>query len=142
MIADNSDQPDIYALMSSLLFPSPTKFLAARPKRKTANLPGTNSSIPPVNPTSTAIPPNSKVDEEYVCCFCEHALFYSTEAARKRAIKDRKKELRRKEKIQARAKDVIEGRRRNEEGEDEDWDDECDEDEDEARYGKCTYVVS
>lgn len=69
-------------------------------------------------------------------------MFYSTEAARKRAIKDRKKELRRKEKIQARAKDVIEGRRRNEEGEDEDWDDECDEDEDEARYGKCTYVVS
>ncbi|KAL1413339.1 hypothetical protein Q8F55_001098 [Vanrija albida] len=77
-------------------------------------------------------------EDEYICWSCEYALFYGAEAARKRAIKQRKAELRRREKLRARAYDVTHGRARgHSHSSDDDYDDDEDCDEDEG-HGKCT----
>jgi len=76
-------------------------------------------------------------EDDYICCFCEYDLFYGSESRRKAAIRKRRQELKRKENIKNKAKNVAEGKGKiNEESEYEDGDEdgEC---ADEG-YGKCS----
>ena len=83
-----------------LLFPPPMRMLATRPQRKTAPLPG---AAPGPQPTRAA-------EDDFICTFCEIDLFFSTEKARKRAIRRLKAERKRKENIRNKAKDVADGK--------------------------------
>lgn len=71
----------------SLLFPPPMKVLAARPGGKDVR-PG---------------------EDDYICFSCQYKLFYGSEAQRKHAIKQRREELARREKLRARVYDVTHG---------------------------------
>lgn len=103
------------------------RLLSARPQRKTAPLPGVTSSTQPIRPA----------EDDYVCCFCEMALFFGTEKARKRAIRSIRAELRRKEVIKKKAKNVAEGKGsfRDDDDDDDDEYDDCGEDD---GYGRCS----
>ncbi|TXT15619.1 hypothetical protein VHUM_00122 [Vanrija humicola] len=85
-------------------------------------------------------PAQRPAEDEYICWSCEYALFYGAEAARRHAIKQRKAELRRREKLRARAHDVAYGRiRRPHTDDDDEYDDEEDDGcSDEEGHGKCT----
>ena len=75
-------------------------------------------------------------EDDFICSFCEIELFFSSETARKRAIRRLKAERKRKETIKAKAKNVAEGKGKLKE-EEEEYDDEeeiCEDDE----YGHCT----
>jgi len=90
-------------------------------------------------PNGQQVRPN---EDDYICCFCEYDLFYGSEARRKAAIRKRRQELKRKENIKNKAKNVAEGKgKNNEESEYEDGDDEG-ECEDHEGYGKCSLVFS
>ncbi|KLT44608.1 hypothetical protein CC85DRAFT_283543 [Cutaneotrichosporon oleaginosum] len=107
---------------SSLLFPPPMRVLAARPGGKDQR-PG---------------------EDEYICWSCQYALFYGSEALRKHAIRQRRAEIKRREKLKARAREVATGTRPYRPGgddDDEDYDDEEDEeddDDDDACEGRCS----
>lgn len=125
--ATHIDPYEPYPHHESLLFPPPMRLLAAVPQRKTAPLPGTISETRPVRPA----------EDDFICCFCEIDLFYSSEKVRKRAIRRLKEERRRKEHIRSKAKDVAEGKGtlKDEESdydEDEEW---CG---DEDGHSRCT----
>lgn len=105
------------------------RFLSTRPRTRH---PGPSGQPQPVRPS----------EEDYVCTFCEYTLFYGSEEARKRAIRARRRELRRKQTIKNRAKNVADGKGKGNLGrEDDDWDE--DEDGDagtEGCHGRCSYV--
>lgn len=101
------------------------RFLATRPQRATVPLPGAPQRRVTVRPS----------EEDYICCFCEYDLYYGSEKARKRAIRRRRRELKRKEAIKAKAKNVAEGKGVfKDDSEEDDEDDECDDD----GHGQCT----
>ncbi|KAK4684406.1 hypothetical protein P7C73_g5770, partial [Tremellales sp. Uapishka_1] len=120
-VSPHADPFEPWSHHNSLLFPPPMRFLSARPQRKTAPLPGQASAPTTVRPA----------EDDYICCFCEFALFFGSEASRKKAIRARRQKLKRKDSIKAKAKGVTEGRNKLDEDEEEDG---CDED----GYGKCT----
>jgi hypothetical protein len=86
----------------------------------------TRPNAPPVRPS----------EDDYICCFCEYDLFYGSERRRKAAIRKRRQELKRKENIKNKAKNVAEGKGKINESEYEDGDDdgECED----QGYGKCS----
>lgn len=103
-----------YPWHGSLLFPPPMKFLAARPKSWFAA-----GQAPIARPA----------EDDYLCCLCEYELFFGSEQARRRAIRRRREELRKKNDIKARAKNVTEGKGklgREDEEEDDGYDDDED----------------
>lgn len=75
------------------LGPCPTRFLAAdmKPRR-----PKKSSAEPP--PSSNANP-----TDEWICAFCEYDLFYGDETGLRRALRNRKKILRRRRRARERA---------------------------------------
>lgn len=89
-------------------------------------------------PQSNASTPLSRPGEdEFICCFCEYDLFYGTERQRRRAIRKRREEMKRKESIKVKAKNVADGKGKlNDEEDDDDYDDEeeCVDD----GYGRCS----
>lgn len=106
------------------------RFLSTRPRTRN---PGPSGQPQPQRPS----------EEDYICTFCEYTLFYGSEEARKRAIRSRRRELRRKQTIKTRAKNVADGKGKGNLGrEEDDWD----EDEDggeggaEGCHGRCSYV--
>lgn len=117
---------------AALLFPPSMRILAARPGGKDVR-PG---------------------EDEYICVSCQYTLTYGSEALRKQAIKQRKAELARREKLRARAYDATHGgshrvRRHSHDGghggdgdeDDEDYEDEDEDgcgDEDDDGAGRCT----
>ncbi|XAO26195.1 hypothetical protein I312_105029 [Cryptococcus bacillisporus CA1280] len=107
-----------------LISPPSMRFLATRPQRATVPLPGAPQRRVTVRPS----------EEDYICCFCEYDLYYGSEKARKRAIRRRRRELKRKEAIKAKAKNVAEGKGvLKDDSEEDDDDDECDDD----GHGQC-----
>ena len=90
------------------------RLLSIRPQRKTAPLPGTKVITQSHRPA----------EDDYICCFCELALFFGTERARKRAIRSMRAELQRKETIKTKAKNVAEGKGRFRAEDDDEYDDE------------------
>ena len=100
-VSPHDDPYDSYPQHSYLLFSPPMRLLSARPQRKTAPLPG-GAAVPQVTHTAP--------EDDYICCFCETALFFGTEKARKSAIRQRRAEIKRRETIRAKAKNVVEGR--------------------------------
>ena len=116
-----------------MLFPPPMKFLAARPQRKTAPLPGQPAPVP-IRPS----------EDEFTCCFCYYALYFGSEKLRKWAIRERRREIKRKDAIKQKAKNVAEGKGMNDDEEEDDYDDDeddmsCEDDEDHDE--RCTLVV-
>ncbi|KAL7422421.1 hypothetical protein Q5752_003069 [Cryptotrichosporon argae] len=117
---------------ANLLFPPSMRLLSARPQRKKAPLPGAAKPSPPA--------PERPAEDDFLCCFCEVALYYSTEQSRRRAIRARRKELQRREALRTKARNVAEGRSRlHSHSDDEDEsdfdgyeDEECDD------HGRCT----
>lgn len=105
---------------AALLFPPPMRVLAARPGAKDTR-PG---------------------EDDYICWSCQYALFYGSEALRKQAVRQRRAEIKRREKLKARAREVAMGTRPYRPGgdDDDDYDDEEeeeDDDEDECE-GRCS----
>jgi hypothetical protein len=49
-------------------------------------------------------------EDDYICCFCEYDLFFGSEAARKRAIRRRRRELKKRRDVKARARNIAEGK--------------------------------
>ncbi|KAK8854731.1 hypothetical protein IAR55_003470 [Kwoniella newhampshirensis] len=90
-----------------------------------------NSPLPGTPAPSTAVRP---AEDDYICCFCEYDLFYGSEKARKRAIRQRRRELKRKEAIRLKAKNVAEGRGILKEESDEGEDDDDDYDDVDCKY--------
>ncbi|OWT38552.1 hypothetical protein C366_04485 [Cryptococcus neoformans Tu401-1] len=108
-----------------LISPPSMRFLATRPQRTTVPLPGAPQRRVVLRPS----------EEDYICCFCEYDLYYGSEKARKRAIRRRRRELKRKDAIKAKAKNVAEGRGvLKDDSEEDEEDDECDDD----GHGQCT----
>ncbi|WVO14365.1 hypothetical protein L204_101998 [Cryptococcus depauperatus] len=109
-----------------LISPPSMPLLAARPQRITAPLPGVPQRRTLVRPS----------EDDYICSFCEYDLYYGSERARRQAVRRRRSELKRKEAIKAKAKNVAEGRGviKDETDEDEDEEGECDDD----GHGQCT----
>ncbi|BEI83333.1 hypothetical protein CcaverHIS002_0312010 [Cutaneotrichosporon cavernicola] len=106
---------------ASLLFPPSMRVLAARPGGKDQR-PG---------------------EDEYICWSCQYSLFYGPEALRKQAVRQRRAELKRREKLKARAREVATGTRPYRPGgddDDDDYDDEEDEedDDDDVCEGRCS----
>jgi hypothetical protein len=87
---------------------------------------------------NTATPLSRPAEDEYVCCFCEYDLYYGTERQRRKAIRARRDEMKRKENIKVKAKNVAEGKGKLKEDEEdeEEYDDEeeCVDD----GYGRCS----
>ncbi|RXK35069.1 hypothetical protein M231_07689 [Tremella mesenterica] len=115
-----------YASHANMLFPPPMRFLSARPRRKTAPLPG----APPIVPIRPA-------EDEYTCCFCDYALFFGSEKLRKWAIRERRREIKKKDVIKQKAKNVAEGKPMND-GQEDDYDDDDDCEDDEEHDERCT----
>ncbi len=103
------------------------RLLSARPQRKTAPLPGIPTTTQPVRPA----------EDDFICCFCEMALFFGTEKARKRAIRSMRAEIKRKETIKTKAKNVAEGKGTFRDDDDDDYDD-YDDCGDDDGHGRCT----
>jgi hypothetical protein len=101
------------------------RFLSTRPHTRT---PGPTGQLPPSRPS----------EEDYICTFCEYTLFYGSEEARKRAIRFRRRELRRKQTIKTRAKNVADGKGKGNLGREEDEWDEDEEDGGEGCHGRCS----
>ncbi|WWD19125.1 hypothetical protein CI109_103583 [Kwoniella shandongensis] len=114
-VSPHGDPYEPYPHHLDLVAPPSMHFLAAQPIRKTAPIPGTHA--PP-----TAVRP---AEDDYICCFCEFDLYYGSEKARKRAVRQRRRELKRKEAIKMKAKNVAEGRGTLKEESDEEEDDQC-----------------
>ena len=82
------------SLIANLLFPPPTRFLSAQPRRgRSANQPH----------------PDDPPSEEYLCVFCSYDLFYGTTDAKRKVIEKRKKMLARRRRAKERASGVANG---------------------------------
>ncbi|WVQ80229.1 hypothetical protein IAT38_002334 [Cryptococcus sp. DSM 104549] len=131
-VSPQGDPYEPYPSHLDLIAPPPMHFLAARPQRVTAPLPGAPTPRTVVRPS----------EDDYLCCFCEYDLYYGSEKARRRAVRRRRQELKRKEAIKTKAKNVAEGRgtvKEETDGEDDEDDEaevegECDDD----GHGRCT----
>lgn len=93
-------------------------------------------------------------EDENICFSCQYALFYGSEAQRKHAIKQRREELARREKLRARVYDVTHGSNRTrrhgsdagsndgddqgDEDDEDDYEDEEDDDHCASGHGRCT----
>lgn len=90
-------------------------------------------------------------DHEYICVSCQYALFYGSERLRKEAIKQRKAELARREKLRARVLEAGQGNRsrrhssdtndKDDEEDEEDYEDgdeDAEGDECHGAHGRCT----
>jgi hypothetical protein len=128
-VSPHDDPYEPYPLQSSLLLPPPMRLLSARPQRKTAPLPGAAPVAQQVRPA----------EDDYICCFCEMALFFGSEKLRKRAIRSRRAELKRKEAIKTKAKNVAKGKGMfRDDDDDDDYDDDYEDDcQDGAGCGRC-----
>ncbi|KIY45006.1 hypothetical protein FISHEDRAFT_61505 [Fistulina hepatica ATCC 64428] len=87
------------AQVQNSLSPLPLRFLAAEvpPRRRRKNRPAP-SSVAVVNPA-----------EEWICAFCEYELFYGEDLEYRRAIRNRKKILRRRRRARERASAAASG---------------------------------
>lgn len=86
----------------SLLFPPPTRFLSATPRHKSRRS-GNGSEPAPLGATVSS--------DEYVCVFCDYALFYSPdENRRRRTVGKRKKLLARRRRAKERASRGVAGK--------------------------------
>jgi len=87
----NSNQAN--ANVQNYLGPMPLRFLSAEiPPRRRKKAPGVQPTSQLTNPT-----------DEWICAFCEYALFYGDELEYRRAIRNRKKILRRRRRARERA---------------------------------------
>lgn len=77
-------------------------------------------------------------EDDYICWSCQYALFYGSEALRKNAIKQRRAEIKRREKLKARAREVATGTRPYRPGGDDDDEDDEEDDDDDACEGRCS----
>ncbi|WVQ77688.1 hypothetical protein IAR50_007378 [Cryptococcus sp. DSM 104548] len=128
-VSPQGDPFEPYAYHFDLISPPSMRFLATRPERVTAPLPGAPQKRTLVRPS----------EDDYVCCFCEYDLYYGSERARRRAIRSRKAELKRKEAIKTKAKNVAEGRGTfKNESDEEDEEDEDEEGCEDDGHGHCT----
>ncbi|WWC71501.1 uncharacterized protein I206_105459 [Kwoniella pini CBS 10737] len=129
-VSPHGDPYEPYASHMSLFNPPPIMFLATRPKRRVTNSNGEEVMM------NMDIRPN---EDDFICCFCEYDLYYSTEAQRKKAIRRRRKEIKRKELIKSKAKNVAEGEDEYDDEEDDDAfagdDGDCHGDD---GHGRCT----
>lgn len=76
-------------------------------------------------------------EDDYICVSCQYALTYGSEARRKQAIRERRAELKRREKLRARVLEGAMGHRSRRMSDDEDYDEDY-EDEDECEDGRCS----
>lgn len=104
MLADQPSPPlSGHALMASLFFPPPTRFLSALPsKLKTS--PSANA-----NANANAADDPQPGSDEYLCVLCEYRLFYGSTEVRKRMVSKRKRMIARKQRAQERATGVANG---------------------------------
>ncbi|ORY35486.1 hypothetical protein BCR39DRAFT_591955 [Naematelia encephala] len=127
MVSPQGDPFEPYPHHESLAFPPPMRLLAVRPPSKATSVSGQPNPVRLVRPS----------EDDFICWFCEYELFFGSENARRRAVRRLRAEVRRKESIKAKAKNVAEGRgnlREDEESFDED-DDECGDD---HSHGRCS----
>nr|XP_018261562.1 uncharacterized protein I303_06000 [Kwoniella dejecticola CBS 10117]OBR83720.1 hypothetical protein I303_06000 [Kwoniella dejecticola CBS 10117] len=101
-VSPHGDPYEPYSSHLSLFNPPSMMFLATRPKRRVTNSNGEEVFM------NMDIRPN---EDDFICCFCEYDLYYSTEASRRKAIRRRRKEIKRKELIKSKAKNVAEGKK-------------------------------
>ncbi|OCF75928.1 hypothetical protein I204_03225 [Kwoniella mangroviensis CBS 8886] len=135
-VSPHGDPYEPYSSHLSLFNPPPMVFLATRTRHKPKALQASNE-LTVNNDINVDYNPDIRPNEDdFICCFCEYDLYYSTESMRKKAIRKRKKEIKRKEMIKNKAKNVAEGKKsslRNEsdyDSQEEDEEDEEEEDED------------
>ncbi|OCF31564.1 hypothetical protein I316_06763 [Kwoniella heveanensis BCC8398] len=139
-VSPHSDPYEPYSHHLSLFSPPSMAFLAARPR----------SSARPEQPFVVR-----PAEDDYICSFCEYDLYYGSEKSRRLAIRRRRREIKRKETIKNKARNVAEGRGKlNDEDDDGDYvsgeeDDEYDEDDEDGDafadqacqddgHGRCT----
>lgn len=97
--------PDIIDL---LFFPPPTRFLKARSGKSTAGTArDANASEPAEASNPNSGDPNN---EEYMCCFCEYDILFGSDRLLERGIRRRKKLLERRDKVNEKAKGVVDGK--------------------------------
>ncbi|WVQ95029.1 hypothetical protein IAU59_002121 [Kwoniella sp. CBS 9459] len=125
-VSPHSDPYEPYSHHLSLFAPPSMPFLAVRPR--------TN-----FNPDGPFVV--RPAEDDYICSFCEFDLYYGSEKSRRLAIRRRKREIKRKETIKNKARNVAEGRGKLNENDDEDDEDygsgDEDEDEDDFADEKC-----
>lgn len=112
----------------ALGWPIPVRFLSAEiaPKKK-----GKNNSAPNSNVDTSGLPLTNPADE-WICAYCEYALFYGgskeSGGSYKKAIKNRKKILKRRRRARERAalaasgKGAVKPVEKSQEGNEDDWD--------------------
>jgi hypothetical protein len=133
----HGDPLEPYPWHDTLLFPPSMAFLSARPASR--------ADAGDVEVDAAGIAPMTvrPSEDDYLCTFCEYALYYGTEAERKRAIRMRRRELKRKQTIKNRARNVAEGKGKGNLGreeEDEEWDEEGCEGGEGGCHGRCSWV--
>ncbi|WWC90635.1 uncharacterized protein L201_005571 [Kwoniella dendrophila CBS 6074] len=101
-VSPHGDPYEPYSSHLSLFNPPSMMFLATRTRKKVNNQQDQAETI------NMDVRPN---EDDFICCFCEYDLYYSTESRRKQAIRRRKKEIKRKELIKNKAKNVAEGKK-------------------------------
>ncbi|WVW85539.1 hypothetical protein I302_107577 [Kwoniella bestiolae CBS 10118] len=137
-VSPHGDPYEPYSSHLSLFNPPPMVFLATRTRHKSK--PQTQNNELVVEDRDLNYNPDMRPNEDdYLCCFCEYDLYYSTEAIRKKAIRRRKKEIKRKEMIKNKAKNVAEGKKgslRNDNDSEYDSQDEDEEEDDEDGFAE------
>ncbi|WVR09533.1 hypothetical protein IAU60_006602 [Kwoniella sp. DSM 27419] len=121
MVSPHSNPYEPYPHHLTLLSPPSMMFLAARPRPKGSVA---TDELYTVRPG----------EDEYICSVCEYDLYYGSEKLRRAAVRRRKREIKRKQTIQNRAKNVAEGKGKIDEDED---DYETGEDGDEEDHSGC-----
>ena len=132
----HGDPLEPYPWHDNLLFPPSMAFLSARPASRT------RSDDVQVDAAGVAPMTVRPAEDDYLCTFCEYALYYGTEAERKRAIRMRRRELKRKQTIKNRARNVAEGKGKGnlgrEEEDEEEWDEEDECEDGDGCTGRCS----
>lgn len=82
-------------MIANLLFPPPTRFLSAQPRRSRSSNAQPHADDPP--------------SDEYLCVFCSYDLFYGTSDAKRKIVEKRKKTLARRRRAKERASGVANG---------------------------------
>ncbi|PPR06158.1 hypothetical protein CVT24_000705 [Panaeolus cyanescens] len=101
---------------ANLLWPLPIRFLTAEipPRRKNsqAHYDQENQSVKKTKTTATApLPSLIQPNDEWICAFCEYDLFYGSDAAFRRGVRNRKKILKRRRRARERAAAAASGTR-------------------------------
>ncbi|WWC93507.1 hypothetical protein V866_000342 [Kwoniella sp. B9012] len=138
-VSPHGDPYEPYSSHLSLFNPPPMVFLATRTRHKPKAQQASNE-LTVNNDINVDYNPDIRPNEDdFICCFCEYDLYYSTEPMRKKAIRRRKKEIKRKEMIKNKAKNVAEGKKgslRNESDYDSQEEDEEEDEEDEDGFAE------